>query len=189
MTGASPGVDAGSRTGATHRRVRLLAAGAAAVVLVALVVVGERWRTHPERFEPAGGSITQVALPVGGSTVIGMLAAPLEGEVRLIDAEPVVVGDTAVAEVRVLICHRKPGRDSLAAVRGTADQVCARTSTARDTPLGAWSQANAYLAVELTARQPGAVRVEGVRVRYRSGVQVGEQVTGMTALLSVGATG
>jgi hypothetical protein len=157
-----------------------------ALAAATMVVGGAWWWTHPDRFEPGGGTFGMDVPGAGGSAVFGIGAAPDEGAVHLIDAEPVIAGDSTDGVVRVLVCHPAPGEDAIGAVKGPAEEVCARTTEARDAPLGQWTGDAPYLVVELTGRRPGTLTVEGVRLRYRSGWRTGDQVTGATAVLRVG---
>jgi len=150
------------------------------------MLAGAWWWTHPNRFEPGGGTFGMTVPGGGGSAVFGIGAAPAGGEVYLLEAEPVIEGDSTDGAVRVLVCHPAPGDESIGVVHGPAEKVCARTSEPRDTPLGQWTGDAPYLVVELTGRKAGSLTVQGVRLRYRSGWRTGEQVTGATAVLRVG---
>ena len=169
---------------------RFAGRGARALVVAltgALVLTGVWWWTHPNRFEDGGAGTFGMTVPSGGgSVVIGTWVEPVEGEVHLIQAEPVVAGDSTDGRVRVLMCHPRPGNGSLGTANGRAEQVCARTGEARDIALGQVDDGEPFMVVELTGREPGTLTVEGVRVRYRSGLRVGEQVVGARAVLRVG---
>jgi len=169
------------RPAASQRARRRLVVAAVAVAVVSAVGAGGRWVTHPTALEPVGNGLDS-RVRVRDSAVIGMFAQPTSGQVRLVSAEPVITEDSANATVRVLLCTNPtelPAGTTLGSDRGRAEQVCARTRPARDAPLGRVSPTVPYLVLEVTPRAPGTVTVEGLRVRYRAGVQRGEQDSGL----------
>jgi hypothetical protein len=127
------------------------------------------------------GNAVELPVPIGGSGVIGMFSHPTSGDVRLRGAEPVIRENSAGAAVRVLLCgnRTRPGSPVLGAVAGPAERACATTGPPRDTTLAPVSPQTPYLVIEVTPRAPGTVVVEGLRVRYRDGLQRGEQQSGL----------
>lgn len=163
-------------------RRRLLVLGTV-LLTAALMAAGGWWITHPSSLQPVSGSIDG-PVEVGSTAAIGMFTQSLDSPVHLLGATPVVTSNSADAEVRILLCHHAAGEDTVGAARGSAEQLCTATSAPRDASLGLRSTADgAYLLLEVSPRRPGTVTVDGVKVRYRDGLQWGEQVSGVVATL------
>jgi hypothetical protein len=161
------------------RRRRLAWATAVVAAATAAAAAGW-WATHPTALQSVGNRI-EVPGQVGGSVVVTMFAQPESGDVRLLAAEPVVTPDSADAEVRTILCENPaelPGSTIVGTELGTAEHVCETTRPAHDAELGRASPTTPYLVVEVTPRAPGTVTVEGLRVRYRTGLQQGVQDSG-----------
>lgn len=157
------------------------------MVATALVAAGTAvaaagwWATHPTALQAVGNRV-EIPVPVGRSAVVTMFAQPQSGEVRLLSAEPVVTQGSADATVRTFLCENPaelPGSTIIGTERGTAEQACETIRPAHDAALGRASPTTPYLVVEVTPHAPGTVTVEGLRVRYRTGLQRGVQDSGL----------
>ena len=178
---AAAGGPSRARFPASQRARRRLVVAAVVVAVISAVAAGGRWVTHPTALEAVANGL-ESPVPVGDSAVIAMFAQPTSGRVHLVAVEPVITENSADAAVRVLFCTNPtelPENTTLGSDRGRAERVCAGTSPARDAPLGRVSATVPYLVVEVTPRAPGTVTVEGLRVRYRAGLQRGEQDSGL----------
>lgn len=138
------------------------------------------------------GGLVDAPVAVGDSVVLGMLAQPRSGEVRLVNAEPVVTQNTSGATVRVLLCGDPSGvtaNMTIGSERGRAELVCTTTAPPQDATLGRVVPRHPSLVIEVTPRAPGAVTINGLRVRYRTGFQQGVQESGLkvTVRTPVGA--
>ena len=173
------------RAGRPRRLRRVLVSLALASALTAVGPAGLWWITHPDRSGPISSSI-ELALPIGETAVFGMYAAhPREGSVTLLAAEPVMTVNTSEAVVRVLVCRRPVDGSYIGSVRGRADEACLGLDEPRGISLQETTlEGGAQLIAEVTPRRPGIVRMEGLRVRYRSGLRWGDEVAGTRVIAS-----
>ena len=176
-----------SSPGWTGRRRLVVAVLAVAIAVGALAW----WVTHPNVFEPVGSSVTG-SVPVGDSAIITMFAHPRSGEVRLVSAEPIVAENSAEAAVRVLLCGNPtdlPVNTTIGSDRGRAEEVCSSTSSPQGARLERVSSRAPYLVIEVTPRAPGTVTVNGLRIEYRTGLQRGQQDSGITVRMRAPTSG
>ena len=129
---------------------------------------------------------------VGDSAIITMFAQPLSGEVRLVSAEPILARNSAEATVRVLLCGNPtdlPVNTTIGSERGRAEEVCSSTSSPQGARLERVSSRAPYLVIEVTPRAPGTVTVHGLRIEYRTGLQRGQQDSGLNVTLRAPTSG
>jgi hypothetical protein len=155
-----------------------------AVAALLLAGGGAWWVTHPSALDPVG-SRTGLPAQVGQPVLVGVLGYPAEGSVLLRSATPRVRAGSADADVRVVYCT---SRSVLGASREPVEQACDRVlpvkgqRLARPTPENGFGQ----LLLEITAREPGTVVVDGVDIGYSTGLRRGSQSAGQVAQVDAG---
>ena len=149
-------------------------------VLVAAVLAGGWWATHPTRLGPVG-DVVGVPGTVGQPVLVGLFIYPQNGSVVLRDATPRVASGSAAARVRVLWCVGPEGGTPVGTARGTARQTCAETPGLAGQRLTMPTPENnfAHLVVEVIPLEAGDVRVDGADVAYSAGLRRGSQASGV----------
>lgn len=176
-----------SSPGRAGRRHLVVAVSAVAVGVGALAW----WVTHPTDLEPVGSSVTE-SVEVGDSAIITMFAHPVSGEVRLVSAEPIIAENSAEATVRVLLCGNPtdlPVNTTIGTDRGRAEEVCSSTRSPQGAMLQRVSSRAPYLVIEVTPSAPGTVTISGLRVEYRTGLQRGQQDSGLDVTMRAPTSG
>lgn len=168
-----------SSTPHTGRRLRVLAVVMASIA--ALMGAGW-WLTHPQVMQPVGVT-SDLPLEVGQVAVVGMFAQPRTGTVRLTDAVPNVIENTADAELRVVLCETAVGEAKVGSAFVRAEDACLAVYEPRGHELA--GQQQQYLVLEILPRRPGAVVVEGLRVSHQDGWRRGTEVSGLAASFPV----
>ena len=166
-----------------QRRAWLLAVAGA--VLLALGST-TWWVTHPDVFDDAGGfAITTVAEKVDRAYYAGIVVPPSNQdrrELELRSATPVVVKDTAAAEVEVYLCEVDPaqGAVGVGAQRREPTDVCSTFEPVTDGTglVVGEGEPRQQLVLMVRGTQPGVVKVRGVEISYRDGLRRGTEVTG-----------
>lgn len=137
------------------------------VAAVAVVALGGWWVTHPSTFGPAGNeSITSSV--VGDPLVLPAWIYP-DSRVDLRSVMPVVVANTAGAELSMFVCP------STVAV-GNVELADECQPFSAGTPLEGRPQ---ELVVHVDGTRPGVIKIEGFEVEYRQGLRFGSEVTGL----------
>jgi hypothetical protein len=174
------GMDPAARPGR-----RVLALG---VVVLAVLILGGWWVTHPTRLAPVG-SATSVQATVGQSVVVGLFAYPQDGDVVLRGAVPRVAEGSAAAKVRVLWCVGPPGGSPIGALRATAEASCTQTPRLGGKRLTRPRAQTGFghLVVEVVPLEPGQVTIEGADVAYSTGLRRGTQSSGVVVKLDAAA--
>ena len=165
-----------------RRPRRLLLAALAVALLVGTAVRGGWVLTHADLLQPFGNRI-EVQLTVGEVRTIGLWAQPLTGEVDVVTAVPRVVSNTADADLRLLLCHRRAG--PIGTASGPADEVCDEVAAPAGAALRPAAADFSGLVLEVTPRRAGDVHVAGVQIEYRSGLRRGSGVSGTSAIARV----
>ncbi|WP_454085178.1 hypothetical protein [Georgenia sp. Marseille-Q6866] len=168
-----------ARTDRATRRLLVL------LPLVALVLGGALWWwSNPRAFEGAGG-IGIIPGEPGRPLFVGMVRAPTDAGVSLLDARPRIVSDDTSAKVTVHVC-RIADRDlgAVGSAYDTVDDMCASLREPSG-PLEALDQ----LVVEIVAHEEGELVMDGLDVVYRTGLQRGTQWAGMHTTVEVGPPG
>lgn len=153
-----------------------------AVVALLLVAgaVSDWWLVHPARLQPVGNRL-ELPTTVGQTVVLGMFAQPLAGPVEVLGAEPRVRSLPVGTTLRVLAC--RTGDAPLGGALGRAEDVCDAVSRPEGTVLRRFAAGGTYLVLEVTSSRPGAVEVDGLRVRYRDGFRRGSGDSGTVAVV------
>ena len=149
------------------------------------------WVTHPNALEPVGNSVTG-PVPVGDSAIITMFAQPRSGEVRLVSAEPIVAENSAQATVRVLLCGNPTDlleNTTIGTERGRAEEVCSSTSPPQGATLARVSSRAPYPVIQVTPSAPGSVTIKGLRIEYQTGLQRGQQDSGLNVTMRTPTAG
>lgn len=161
---------------------RLVAAICAVALAVAIGATAWAWR-HPDAFPSYGGYEQGLTRPApDGAHYFGMTWGSDGGPVVTArSADPMVIENSARADVKVLVCHLLPGSDgSLIGVIDAAD-------VKKSCDLGRIGGASLNLpeappatqvVVEVTPHQPGRVVVDGITLRYNQGWRTGSQHIG-----------
>jgi hypothetical protein len=138
------------------------------------------WLTHPGQLPAVDNSLGSIHTPVDWPTLVGMHSWP-DDSVRLVSARPRVRENSANADISVLLCY--PTASQIYHATGNLDGLCkpavpVEGQTMQATPNAkTWARAP-NLIVLVKPRQAGTVRVDGVEVTYRAGLQRGTQSTG-----------
>lgn len=163
-----------TRTPATPRaRVRVVASLLAAITLVACALMYLMWWSQPTAFDARGNAITvtaQVADPQTWNLDVGESVS--DEIVTLRSIEPVVVQNSADADIELVVCRWKPGLDArLGADTGSLSKYCSDTSPVpgRAFNLDSTDPQAESIIIRVTPKQRGRVEVAGVKVDYRRG--------------------
>jgi len=105
---------------------------------------------------------------------------PRQLSIDITSVKPVVIENNADADVAVLRCVlRHPGAGPVGERQVATDAICASLTPFRSgrVTLG-FEAGNDDIVVEVTPHKAGVVRINGVDVRYRSGLRHGSQHAG-----------
>ena len=172
--------------GRSIRTRRRLVGLVLAVGLVAALAWAGWWWRHPDVFPDApdewtvdGGGV----LPANGRAFTVGLTEPVrdagEATVVLESAEAHVLSDTAQAGSLVQVCTlRDPDDGFLRLDEGGLDDWCSDVADVDGVELPIGRDAGWQLVVTFWGTQPGEVRVHGVDLTYRHGLQRGTQRIG-----------
>ncbi len=156
----------------------------ASLTVVALVLGASWWVTHPNVFAGQGSTLRMAPLAVDATGLVGLpMKAPVD--VMLLSVRPNIIQNSAHASFDVVLCTQR-GADSLGSGRSPLSQWCSSISDPHGATLHGLTQepvAGDYLVLMITPRWPGTVRVDGLTIRYRNGLQTGTQTTGMTVIV------
>lgn len=158
----------------------------AVVLALLLAAVGGAawWMSHPRAFQDVGDSMSGPTEP-GKPIFLGMVHPPEGVTLDLVDAVPRVLFDNADAELTVHVCRlARPGNAIGIVYADDAQRICA-SLRAPSGPL----EENDQLVVELVASMTGVVVVDGLDVTYRTGLQRGNQATGVASAVVIGEPG
>lgn len=171
-----------SRSSKVFTLRRMLAASTVALMTVGLYVHAE---AHGDF---SWGNETSGSVKVGEPVLIGMDTTYPAATVTLKDVTPVVVENTADARVETMICQKR-GRTGIIMVTGSLRSYCRATPDADGYVLRKSAISDEFILVRVTARQPGQVRIDGVKIAYARGWRsLGLRVharAGITAELAV----
>lgn len=170
VTAHSAPSDREDQQGIEHRRLGLVGpAGARTwwlLLVVTLAAVAGWYAVHPAPL-PRGDAVT-VPTPAGVPVHLGVVHGG-EREIRLgsvtWDQRALGAGD----ELEALVC-----RGGAVGTTRELDPFCADVVPAEGSTLGPSDQ----LVLRVTAAEPGAITVDGLRVTWRDGLQRGDQAVG-----------
>ncbi|WP_121253061.1 hypothetical protein [Nocardioides ferulae] len=169
---------------ARYRRLILFAL--VVVPLSVTAVIGYRPWSEPQVFGPGGGAVGTPHRLGGRPMHFEVLPLRSSEVVTVRDADPVVVTNTADAEIRLSLCRRTEV-DWFVLTRRPLDDLCTYTESVE----GRLDLTDKDLRVVLTVdpQQPGRVIVDGVHLDYtrdwRHLWQRGSEATGMTVAVKV----
>jgi len=163
---------------------------AATAVVTAIVVVLAGlgityWARTPKAFGPVEGATTFDPVPVGTTYLAGDIVGPTH-PVHLLSVEPNIVENSAIAIVDVVLCTAR-SQEPLGAVKGSLATWCRTVRAPRGTYQrfrGGSAYGHEFLVVVVRTYAPGVVKIHGVRVRYRDGLRVGDEITGTDVTLT-----
>lgn len=153
-----------------------------AALVAAAVLWGLWWLTHPTVFHPADTKNWSHKYDKADMETlhIGMAYAKRsywDSTVRVTAAEPLVLENTADAEISVHVCHERG--IGIGSVTGSLRDYCKTLLNLSAEPtLTLAPQAREQLILTITPRQSGQVRVGGMNLTYRHGLQYGAQSVG-----------
>jgi hypothetical protein len=153
-----------------------------AALVASAVLGGLWWLAHPTVFHPADTKSWSHKYDKADMETlhIGMAYAKKsywDSTVRVTAAEPLVLENTADADITVHVCHERG--IGIGSVTGSLRGYC-RTilNLAAEPTLKLAPQAREQLILTITPRQSGQVRVGGMNLTYRHGLQYGTQSVG-----------
>lgn len=164
------------------RRRRRVVAWTLGPLVAAAVVWGLWWLTHPTVFYPADTETwTHKYASAGLETLHVGMAYPKRSHrdtsVRVTGADPLVMKNTADADITVHVCHERG--TGIGSVTGNLRDYCrAILNLAAEPTLTLAPRARERLILTITPRKPGQVRVAGLKLTYRHGWQYGPQPVG-----------
>lgn len=164
-------------------RRRQVALWVLAFLAFATVAWGLWWFTHPKVFHEVYTESWSQKYDGGGMAPlhIGMAYAHKpywSSSVRLTDADPLTVENTADAKITVTVCQERAGAD-IGSVTGDLRDYCTSILNLTAEPLLSLApEDNERVILTITPRQPGRVRVVGMDLTYRHGWQYGTQAVG-----------
>jgi len=176
---------------ARHTRRRAAAVTCGALVVVGALAWGTWWLTHPENFDPVGSGM-EAQVPGDGMTsiVVGMSFPDVHGIVdkrlTIRDADVLVAEDSAPVDVRLEVCtvvSTHAGWIGSIDAR-EVDDWCSRLVPADGATLSLALADRQQLVMTATPTGSGTVRIDGVRLRYRDGLRLGDERTGVEVVLS-----
>lgn len=148
----------------------------------AAVLWGLWWLIHPTVFHPADTKNWSHKYNSADMETlhIGMAYAKKsywDSTVRVTAADPLVLKNTADADITVHVCHERG--IGIGSVTGNLRAYCkAILNLAAEPTLTLTPQAREQLILTITPRQSGQVRVAGMNLTYRHGLQCGTQTVG-----------
>lgn len=165
---------------------------AAVCLVVALLVAGLAWGAwwwrHPTVFDEAGGwdvgsgeKLSAGKLPI--HITMDLTAGKSSGSVTLVDAEPHFRTNTAEAAVSFHVCQVKPPNDFFIGVPGALSSWCSEVTEIDGArfPLSVSARPRTQLVMTIESAESGELRLEGIDLTYRDGLQTGTQRVGPDA--------
>lgn len=168
-----PSADRRVDLGVRRSRWRTAAAGSAAAAL--LVALGAWWATHPSSLPVRDGHVTAVTTP-GRAVYVGMVTGAEVERVLRLGGVHVTTEATVPVEVVPLLC-----RGGSVSVTADADAFC----TDLVDPTGEQLKPGDSLVVRVTGEEAGAAYVSRLTLAFRTGLQVGTQPAGTTAVVAI----
>jgi hypothetical protein len=130
-------------------------------LLVVVVVIGHQlWWSKPAAF---GGrdSTGELTSQVGKPVYVNVLLSPPDGTVSVHDVEPVVVTNSAGADIDLVAC-RQARPTSL----GAGDSLCGWCADTGPVDRADLNDVDWQVYARITAHRAGQVRIDGVDIRY-----------------------
>lgn len=171
----------GDPAGHPGRRRRVVIWTAAALVAGA-AMWGLWWFIHPTVFHPVNTEAWSYKYDNADMETVHIgMAYPKksywDSTVRLTDADPLVLENTADAEITIHVCHERG--IGIGSVTGSLREYCKSIlNLAAEPTLTLAPQARERLILTITPRRSGRVRIVGIDLTYRHGVQYGTQAVG-----------
>lgn len=138
-----------------------------ATLLAVLVAVGVYVRAETQE-DFTWGNETSGPVKVGEPVLIGMDNTYPGATVQLKDVTPVIVENTAKARVETMVCQKRE-RTGIIMMTGSLRPYCRATRATDGYQLSKAARDDEFLLVRVTARQPGRVRIDGLKVAYSRG--------------------
>lgn len=164
--------------------VRRLVVGVV-MMLAGAVGWGGWWWSHPGVFDPAPDSWSVgggESVSAGGPAIHIGMTYPSDGAseaVTIIKAAPHVLVNTAGARITFEICSVRPGGPAIASSTGDLRKYCSRVKPVADAKLPLRRNRSVQqVMMTIAADHPGAIRVQGMDLTYRRGIQYGTQRVG-----------
>ena len=156
------------------------------ITLGTAIGIGVHWYTSLDILRTDGATPSaSVSMSAGGTHIIDELVATNPGYNYLVDVRSVSVrvgANTADATVKVMTCEAGGGSPGAFALVGGATCL-----TPVDFHAGAMNLASERLLVQVRARRPGTVVIDGITVSYRSGIRHASQDVGPKVTIAVRA--
>ena len=153
------------------RRRRPLLLASLVVATLVLVAWGSVWWGRTPEVLAADLRSKPDPAAVPGPLLVGVTAPatrPGHANVALVEVSADLARNDADADVTFLVCELA-GEPVTTVVGEPVEDHCRRTRPAHDTTMRV---AGEYLLMVVTAREKGAVRIDGVEVTYRNGWQL-----------------
>lgn len=153
-----------------------------AALVAAAVMWGLWWLTHPTVFHPADTKSWSHKYDKADMETLHIgMAYPKksywDSTVRVTAAEPLVLENTADADITVHVCHERG--IGIGSVTGSLRGYCKTIlNLAAEPTLTLAPQAREQLILTITPRRSGQVRVSGMNLTYRHGLRYGTQSVG-----------
>lgn len=165
-----------------ERRGRPLVAFGVAIVLLTTLALGAlAWLNSARTFTPYGGfAVSFDRSVVGQRYFAGFIGTqPTDVTVNVHSISPRVVENSSGSTVRTLVCEggKVGGVDE-----SLIDATCSRLTPFRPGPFHASESRS--LVLEVVARQPGQLRIEGADIDFRDGIKRGAYRAGGTLTIT-----
>jgi hypothetical protein len=155
--------------------------GVALLILVAATSTwwfthGRGW-TNLDLFDEQGSEVRGPSIAGGEGVVFGVVEIPDTPELTLASVTPNELRADATATVEMLVCkggHMGVGQAS--SMRGTCDEVV--------TAAGAVVDTDDQIVVLVRSAEPQVITMHGVRVKYSRGIRTGDEITGLTVVVT-----
>ena len=157
---------------------------ATVIVLGLLAAVGWSWRSHPTAFYPYHEELdddpgSTYELSQGPYRIEVAEPGARSGTARIDEVEPVVVTNTADARITFSVCTKVTHRAFLSFTGAMEDMTryCSKVVPLEEGYVRPLGKDTGYLVMmSIDPAHAGTVRVDGVRVTYKYGMQYGTQV-------------
>jgi hypothetical protein len=153
------------------------------VAVIAVLAFGWCWRTfHANELsgyvadDHGGGDVLHVgytdyiAEDVGPPS--GFYSSGHSSTLDLVSVKPLVTGDAAAAQVRVLLCS---GPADVGGSSGVESDIC---TSPRPWSAGRVDLTRTFFVLAVTAEHPGTINTTGLQIGFRDGIRRGDQHTG-----------
>lgn len=171
------------------RRWRAVVVMLVGVALVAGGLLARSWQTGERLFYGGGWRGAHVSLGASpGQTVYfgmgleGRNGSEASRRVELRSVTPIVSENTSAAGVAVLMCTDAGGSATLGSTARDPRPYCATLTAFTPGTVTLGPRATGLL-LAVTPHLPGVVRIEGVRISYRTGLRSGTQRVGVEAIV------